>query len=252
MRKPRPFFFTMAFTALVVLGFGCKKPATDKPKLGYGFWQIDKPVKPPTVAPTPDVRKRKPNDKGDHYVEPEVRYLQQVLNNFTNVRSFRASLKLPSSAIAPDGEMEFARGKGLHGSLRLPDGTSSELVFIKQDIFFRSGTSTEWTNLGGTDEGARMTRSFVLALNLSPSGTADLISDKAKMLSREDDPSGCKRYTFIQRDMTGEKQTSYLCVQNELPTIVGTVTPQGNVETRYRDFNQPIEIKNPIKKEGGK
>lgn len=245
MIRRSSFKIAIILVALAMVGFGCKKPDASQPPIGYGFWELGGQVKPRVEPPKPYVRKHKPDDKGDNYVEPEIRYLQQVLKNFTNVQSFRASLKLPASSEATDGVIEFARRKGLHATLRLPDGSSNELTFIKQNVYFRSGTSTEWTNIGGTDEGIQMTILFISALNLSPSSTETMISPRAKIISVIDDPSGCKRYTFMQRDMQGEKQTSYVCVQNELPMIVGTVSESGNIETVYRDYNQEIEIKNP-------
>ncbi len=242
------FKIVLVLVLLGVVGFGCKKPDAEPLPIGYGFWEIGKPVRPRTEPSAPFVRKIRPNSKGDHYIEPEIRYLQQVLKNFTNVQSFRATLDLPPSAETSDGEIAFVRQKGLHATLRLPNKTTNELIFLPQDILFRSGTSTEWTILTGTEEGARMNALFVSVLNLSPSSTESLISTKAKMISTQDDPAGCKRYTFMQRDMEGEKQTSYVCVQNELPMIVGTASPGGNIETRYRNYNQPIEIKNPMQK----
>jgi hypothetical protein len=235
----------LVIAALAIGGFGCKKKNESR-------LVIPKPLTVRGAATVPVTELEPPGpprpEDADGYIPPEVLYLRQVIRNFTQVQSFRATMTVPTDAGTARGEVEFARARGLHGTLTLPtsDVPPTELYLIADHVYFRSGTST-WLDLFGTAEGVRVMEIFRSAFSLSPNTTSTFISDSARMTRVTDDPEGCKRHTFTQFVPTGERETMFICVKDNLPAIIGTVTANGPIEIRYRDYNQPVPLVHPIK-----
>lgn len=188
-----------------------------------------------------------PPEKADRYVPAEIVYLRQVLKNFANADSFRANMTFPSSDGITTGEIEYAKGKGLHGVLHIPGNNQTEVYLIGQDVFFRSNTSS-WLNLVGTTEGTRTSLLFLSAFSIGSNASSTYISDSARIIDVKEQPSGCKMYNFTQYTVSATKETLHICVKDNLPTFVSVDTKNGGIDTSYRDYNTAIDIVSPVKK----
>ncbi len=230
---------------LILTGFGCKTRTT-----GMTYPIPISITTPRAVSSTPpaifikDPKKPKDVEPG---TSPDIILLRQVMKNLIAANSFRAMMSIPTENGTMQGDIEFSRGKGLHGLLKLPNQSSTEIYLVNQNVLFRANTST-WTNLAFTPEGTRLATLFGAAFSLQGTGTSSTISDSARILSTYDDPSGCKLYIFQQpiAESTGYEKID-ICVKDNLPQFFRVATQSGNVEIHYRDFNEKIEIVSPIK-----
>ena len=237
MKRALPQIFLIS--ALVLFGFGCKKdrPITQPSiQINSSSTAIPSPKKPSTPTPIPPVATGP---------SAEVIYLRQVIKNLLQIRSFRASMIIPSSDGTVSGEIEFVRQVGLRGSLSLPGAISSEVYLMGQTIYFRSGTSS-WINLSTKPEGQKAAELFQSAFSLNAEESSLPISDRAQILATSDDPLGCKLYTLTQPKSVGSgNQQSQICVKNDLPVYLKAPGDQGVVQVTYRDFNADIPLHPP-------
>lgn len=245
MSRPRSLLLVIPLFFLVFAGFGCKKRTTGTlypvPSISGGGQTATTDVPPIYVK---DPNKPKDQESGTH---PDILTLRQVMKNLVAAQSFRAKMTIPTDGGIMNGEVEFARAKGLHGLLTLPNQSKTEIYLIGDDILFRANTSS-WTNLAFTPEGTRLAALFGSAFSLQGSGTTSTISDSARINSVTDDPSGCKLYVFQQPVAgTGLRERVEICVKDNLPTFFRVGTQGGDVEVMYQDFNQQINIVSPIK-----
>lgn len=246
MLRFRPLTLTIPLLCLAFMGFGCKKQTS-------GFvYPLPLTTNTPSISPTttPPVYvkdPKKPRDE-EHGTDPNILLLRQVMKNLITAKSFRAKMTIPTDAGAMGGDIEFARGKGLHGVLTLPNQSTTEIYLVGQDILFRANTSS-WSNLAFTPEGTRMAALFGSAFSLQGNGTTSTISDSATILTITDDPTGCKLYALNQPIIgTRSVEKIQICVKDNLPQYFKAATQAGDVQVSYRDFNQTIPIVSPIKK----
>lgn len=243
MRRSRSLLFLVPIFFLVFAGFGCKKRTTGTL---YPVPSISGGVKATTTPPVYVKDPNKPKDQ-EPGLNPDIVTLRQVMKNLVAAQSFRAKMLIPTEEGQMNGDIEFARGKGLHGVLNLPNQSTTEIYLMGNDILFRANTSS-WTNLAFTPEGVRMAALFSSAFSLQGAGTTSTISDSARMTSITDDPSGCKLYVFQQPvGGTGLTERVQICVKDNLPMFFRVRTQAGDVEVAYRDFNQKIDIIRPVK-----
>ncbi len=237
----RPYLSFAALALLALSGFGCKKTSTTAVILGRTnpLAQIaDNKADAPTLrVPQPTFNAVEAAD-----------YLRTVMRNFSQVRSFRASLKIPIGTSFATGQLE-SEGTKMHGKLQLPGPVTTELYLIEKDIWFRSGTSS-WENLAGTAEGEQtanlLRNTFSLGGSSSPTST---IAENAVVTQITEDPSGCKLYVLNQPSQEGGVETIALCVKNDLPNFLSAQTPDGKtVEVRYWDYNRAFNLYAPVKK----
>ncbi|MDO8617387.1 MAG: hypothetical protein Q7N87_00610 [Candidatus Uhrbacteria bacterium] len=240
MSRTRSFGW-MILILLPLFGFGCKtdsnvkRPTTSVDRLPVVTQQ---PITKPPVTPPPP-----PSATA---TSPDILYLQQVMRNLLQVRSFRAAMMIPDPQGTVTGEIEFVRQTGLHGTLHLPLSITSEVYLIEKKIYFRTNTST-WVDLTATPDGQKAAELFRSAFSLSDKNTSLPVSGSAKMISITEDPSPCKLYTFLQNTSENQEQKNEICVRNDLPIRLRTFTAQGVVEVTYRDYNAPFELVSPIK-----
>ncbi|MSR85068.1 hypothetical protein EXS71_01335 [Candidatus Uhrbacteria bacterium] len=226
---------------LTLFGFGCKKDTAMNKASINSFDQpattSTQPIKKPTTPTQPTPAAPAPSS--------DILYLKQVMKNLLQVRSFRASMSVPSTDGTLTGEIEFVRQGGLHGTLNLPGQITSEVYLLGQDIFFRTGTST-WINLSAKPEGKKAAELFQSAFSLNADETSIPISNSARVLGISDDPQGCKLYTITQSKSDGSgPQQSQICVKNDLPVYLKAPGDQGIVQVSYRDFNTDIKLNPP-------
>ena len=237
-----------ALLVLTASGFGCKKQDSFRgyiiPHSFTGGQVTSTVVAPPKYVKDPN----KPKDV-ELGTDPSIILLRQVMKNLVSSTAFRADMTIPTAEGTLKGNIEFSRGKGLHGVLHLPSQATTEIYLVGRDILFRSNTST-WTNLAGTPEGIRMASLFGSAFSLQgEGGTSTTISDSVRMKSVTDDPAGCKLYVFEQPIIRTELyETTKICVKDNLPQYIRVATANGDISVDYRDFNTSIDIVSPIKR----
>ncbi len=242
------------FTPLVILllvfpllGFGCKKDPVIKPGTNYpvdaAYPVVRKPSTDKTAATVTSTQNKTQPVTAPTKKDPDITYLQKVMENFDAANSFRATLSIPIKDGTATGSVELSRATGLHGKLAMPTNITTEIYLVGSDIFFRANTST-WENLTNTEEGKQLAELFRIAFSVDGSGST-AIPDTAQIMGTGRDPSGCKLYVYTEPDRNGSNQ---ICVKDDLPVRVVSQMDYGNVEVYYRDFNQPITITAPVKK----
>lgn len=238
----RPHLSFALLALLALSGFGCKKTPTTTVILGRTNTLA--PIAADGTADAPALHVPQPTFNAVEAVD----YLRTVMRNFSQVRSFRASLKIPIGTGFATGQLE-SEGTKMHGKLQLPGPVMTELYLIDRDIWFRSGTSS-WENLAGTAEGEQtanlLRNTFSLGGSASPTST---IAENAVVTNITEDPSGCKLYVLNQPSQEGGNETIALCVKNDLPNFLSAQTPDGKtVEVRYWDYNRAFNLYAPVRK----
>lgn len=175
---------------------------------------------------------------------PDVLLLREAFRNLARAKSFRANLILPAGtgqSQPTQGEIIFDHEKGLRGKIIISPTIKSDLLLLKETVYFRSGTST-WQDITNTAEADRLQHFFRVAFPGEMRPNQVFVSDSARVLEVKDDPLGCKRYTFDEIMPNGEREQTMTCLQNNVPIYIINQYAEGSTEVRYRDLNQPVEI----------
>lgn len=231
MRSVRRLLLGGAIVLLALGGFGCKKITT------YQY--------PPTAGGL-GASKGTTNDENPLAATPtadafdEVR---RVVENLSHATSFRAHLILPTTNGSATGELEYQKDEGFHGTLQLPGSIMTELYAIGPDLWFRTHDSV-WTNLKDTPQGAQTAETFRGAFTFGDV-TSTLFLNDMKLVETTTDRDGCERYVF-ERGAAPNNETMQICVKNNLPVYISSVTSDAKFEIRYRDFGQKISLKAPV------
>lgn len=226
---------------LTLSGFGCKKrtPTTVTDSL----LQSGQLTTFATPNPEPEIPKYKSKEKGDRVTPPEVIEIRQTLRNLSEADHFRASLTIPAPEGKAQGELEYVRSQGFHGSLSINSQFISEVYSLNNQLYFRHGTSS-WENLTN-DENAKMAASgFEQALKL-PDDPNSALRDNTRITKTEMDPSGCKAYELWQINTDGDKENYRFCIKDGYPVSIIKKTRDGDLEIRYRDLDTPITLTVP-------
>lgn len=247
MPRTRFSLLLVSLCLLAFCGFGCKKQTGYRTyALPSSFTDARVPTADSSAPPPATIDPHKPKDV-EHGTDPDIILLRQVMKNLMAASSFRANMTIPTDNGTLNGDIEFARGKGLHGVLHLPNQSTTEIYLVNQQILFRSGTSS-WANLTNTTDGLRLASLFSSAFSLKADSTSTSISDSSRILNVSDDPSGCTLYTFEEPLLgTTSYETTKICVKDNLPQYFRIGTVNGDIVVTYRDFNTDIPVSSPLK-----
>jgi hypothetical protein len=239
-RSPRLGLIAL-FLILSLSGFGCKQRA--RPSVSQSLLESNQLTSFATPNPEPEAPRYVSKEKGDRMTPPEVVEMRQSLRNLSEAERFRATLTIPSPEGKARGELEYVQSQGLHGTLFINEQFVSELYNLNNQLYFRHGSSS-WENLTGSEEAQDTANGFKEALQFSNDPNAS-IRENTRVTKTENDPSGCKAYTFWQINTSGNKENYRFCIKDSYPVSIVKKTSDGDLEIRYHDINAKINLVMP-------
>lgn len=239
MRRSSALLF-LALGTTSLFGFGCReRPLTDFQVPGQAASaKIDTP---PPVR-TPYVSKKKTEDTA----AKEVVELRQFLTNLSKVQSYHSRILAPVSAGIATADVYYSKVHGMHGILHTDSGNSE--IYVRDRAVFVRYASNTWEDVSFSDEAASVRNKIKQSLFVNEDGSSQfLIRDSAKVISVNDDPSGCKLYSLEQKFYAPEENTQKLeiCIKNTFPVRLKSSSADGSIEIMYDQLDDTSILAKP-------
>lgn len=215
--------------ALACAGLGCSKPpAITQPITPATTTQEKIPF--PTFVPSEKVLSTKEE-------------LSEILKNYNETKSFRASIRTKTAQGDYIGAMEFAKPDRFRALIRTGPNTDTELVIIGKSLYIKE-QAKEWRDLSTSRGSKTLGEAMRSALT---ENTLDqlVLSDSVTVEKSIDTIQDCVQYVVQVSDENGNKEMS-ICAANGLPKILEVTLKDGKNTVEYFDFNEVFSIYKPL------
>ncbi len=167
------------------------------------------------------------------------------MENFRNVKSYRAKFTLPTSKGALTGDLSYVQPDRFQAAMIVPGASETDIIIVAHSVYLRLGSSA-WNDISSNVAARNSAIAMLAAARGDTAFSADQ-SDKLQILSVDTNATqGCDLFSIQSKDAKPDAKPIALCIKDGYPKYFETATASGTVHVDYYDYAALFVIARPM------